>query len=337
MTRIASFLIVVFVVVGSAFTMAQENRAPKYEIDRSWPKLPFPNRWVLGQIGNVCLDSQNHVFAVNRGTTDDTDLDAGINAPPVLEFDPDGTLLRGWGDREALGRGLHHCYIDSEDHIWIIATSGTASKFTKDGKLLLKLQGVAGPHQIAIDGQNGDLYIADYGDEKEVKPRVAVLDRSGKFLRGFPLYRTPAESQLAQVPHCIGMSNDGIVYVCDRDGFRVQAFDRMGKFLMNIDVPWKPVTPAAGRKESGAYGSASSLTFSRDAAQRFLFTTNEDNSQVEILDRKSGQHLGSFGYGSGHFPGQFSHLHGVAVDSRNNIYTAEVGGGMRVQKWRMVP
>jgi hypothetical protein len=85
------------------------------------------------------------------------------------------------------------------------------------------------------------------------------------------------------------------------------------------------------------YGSASALAFSPDPAQRFLFTTNEDNSQIEMLDRVTGQHLGSFGYGAGTFPGQFQHVHGIAVDSRGNIYTAETGGGMRVQRWRSAP
>jgi hypothetical protein len=335
----AGCLIVVFTAtaISAALVTAQESRSPRYDLDRAWPKVPLRNRWVLGQIGNVCLDSRDHVFAVNRGVTDDTDLDGGINAPPVIEFDPEGNIVNGWGDRAFLGAGLHDCHIDKDDNIWIIANSGSVKKFTREGRFLLQLEGVPGSHSLASDPQNGDLYLADYGDEKNVKPRVAVMDRTGKFLRAFPLNRTTAESDLPQVPHCLGFSNDGFVYVCDRDGFRVQVFDRMGRFIKNINVPWKPYTPPAGRKESGGTGSASGLDFSRDAKQEFLFTTNEDNSQVEVLDRNSGRHLGSFGYGAGHFPGQFTHLHGIGVDSKGNIYTSETGGGMRVQRWRIAP
>jgi hypothetical protein len=56
-----------------------------------------------------------------------------------------------------------------------------------------------------------------------------------------------------------------------------------------------------------------------------------------VMDRVSGEHLGSFGYGAGSFPGQFQHVHGIAVDPRGNIYTAETGGGMRVQRWKLAP
>ncbi len=32
-----------------------ESDAPKYEVDRSWPQ-PFPDRWVIGGLGGVCVD-----------------------------------------------------------------------------------------------------------------------------------------------------------------------------------------------------------------------------------------------------------------------------------------
>src|SRR6202162_1598410 len=38
---------------------------PKFEVDPSWPK-PLPNRWVNGEVSGTCVDSQDHVFIVNR-------------------------------------------------------------------------------------------------------------------------------------------------------------------------------------------------------------------------------------------------------------------------------
>ena len=254
----------------------------------------------------------------------------------MIEFDPAGSIVTGWGDRKDLGNGLHDCHVDKDSNIWIVATSGIIKKFTHDGKFLLQAEGPAMPSGIAVDPQNGDLYIAD-GEAGGPTPGVVVLDKTGKMLRRFQLNRAANETQIAPALHCLGFSNDGFVYVCDRKAFRVQVFDRMGKFVKNINVPWKQYTPPAGRKTTGAFGSASALDFSRDATQRLLFTTNEDNSQIEILDRNTGQHLGSFGYGAGHFPGQFTHVHGVVVDSRGNIYTSEVNTGARVQKWKIVP
>lgn len=333
MRRTTHYLSVVLVVACAALVSAQS--APKYNLDTSWPKLPFKNRWVLGQIGGICLDSQDHVFAINRGTNDDTELDAGLNAPPVIEFDSEGNIVNGWGDRALLGNGLHDCHIDKDNNIWIVATSGKVHKFTHDGKLLQQVEGLTQPSGIAIDPQNGDLYFGD-GEGGGPNTRIQVMNKDGRAIRDFRLNRAAGETQ-PHVIHCIGFSNDGFVYACDRRAFRVQVFDRTGTFVQNIAVPWKAYTPAAGRKTTGAFGSASALEFSRDANQRYLFTTNEDNSQIDILDRKSGQHLGSFGYGAGHFPGQFTHVHGIVVDSKGNIYTAEVNAGMRVQKWRIVP
>jgi hypothetical protein len=311
-----------------------QNRAPRVSLDPSWPKMPLRDRWVLGQIGGVCVDAQDHVFIENRGVTDDTNLDAGINAPPIIELDPEGNIVNGWGDLKTLGGG-HGCAVDAEGNVWVVAGGGVR-KFTHDGKLLTQVMSPEGkasytPQGVAIDPQNGDAYIVT----DDAQHRILVVDRSGKSLRQFHANRAPNEAQLEQVLHCIGFSKDGLVYICDRRAYRVQVFDRMGTFQKNEPVPWKPYTSPEGRKGSGGFGSASALAFSPDASQQFIFTTNEDNSQIEIVDRKSGDHLGSFGYGAGTFPGQFQHVHGIAVDSKGNIYTAEVGAGTRVQKWKI--
>jgi hypothetical protein len=42
--------------------------------------------------------------------------------------------------------------------------------------------------------------------------------------------------------------------------------------------------------------------------------------------------LGAFG-SEGRAPGQFRWVHNVAVDSRGDVFTTEVGGGMRVQRF----
>ncbi len=332
MERLSSLLIALLLVVCWPMSATAQSQAPAVSFDASWPKMPLQNRWVLGQIGGVCVDRDGIVVVMNRGQSDNTALDAGINGPPIIMFDLQGNIVDAWGDMEFLGGGLHGCAFDDQNNVWL-AAGGGVKQFTHDGRFLLQVQGPNNeeyrPEGVAIDPQNGDVYINDSEGE-----RVLVVDRTGEFLRQFKLSRAPDEADIPQVLHCIGFSNDGLVYVCDRRAFRVQVFDRMGNFKQNIPVPWKPYTSPEDR-ESGIYGSASALAFSPDPAQTFLFTTNEDNSQIEVLDRLSGRHLGSFGYGSGTFPGQFQHVHGIAVDSRGNIYTAETGPGQRVQRWVM--
>jgi len=56
------------------------------------------------------------------------------------------------------------------------------------------------------------------------------------------------------------------------------------------------------------------------------------NGRIRIFDRQTLEEVGSFGR-IGHYAGQFVFLHNVAVDSEGNVYTAEVGGGRRVQKF----
>ena len=87
----------------------------------------------------------------------------------------------------------------------------------------------------------------------------------------------------------------------------------------------------AGRA-SGARGTAVVLGFSPDAAQRHIYVVNQNSVMVDVLDRDTGKKLASFGAGPGRYPGQFELPHGIAVDSRGNVYVAEQEG-RRVQQF----
>src|SRR3974390_3537410 len=50
--------------VGASPSWAQTGAA-HYEVDPAWPK-PLPDRWVLGGLGGVCVDKQDHVVILNR-------------------------------------------------------------------------------------------------------------------------------------------------------------------------------------------------------------------------------------------------------------------------------
>jgi DNA-binding beta-propeller fold protein YncE len=85
-------------------------------------------------------------------------------------------------------------------------------------------------------------------------------------------------------------------------------------------------------KQSG--GAAVALDFSPDQTQRLMFVINQNNSQIEVIERATGKRLGSFGR-PGSFPGQFNQVHGIAVDSKGNVYLDE-NRGRRVHKFRAV-
>lgn len=356
-----------------------QSAAPKYEVDPFWAKIP--DNWVVGPLGGACVDARDHVYILHRqeGLTEamltGRDKKTRIKAPPVIEFDAQGNVVNSWGDAKALGNYLHDCQVDKDLNIWIApARSGFVQKYSHDGKLLMQIgkSGVFdssdgtdkgkplnsntaqffGPSAVDIDPQNGDVYVADgHGPGNS---RIAVLDKNGKFLRQWRLHHTEAEKDIGGLPHCMRLSADGQVYVCDRLANRLQAFDKMGNFKRNIELPWKKYTadnedlrkycltiwrtfpPCTLVQKIGNGTAAVSVDFSRDPNQRFIYTVNQNQRDVEILDRATGKVVSTISHGTGlFFQGQLFDAIRAAVDSKGNVYVAE-DEGRRLQKFRIV-
>src|ERR1700682_5239599 len=117
-----------------------QGKVPRYEVDPAWPK-PLPNLWVTGGVGGVCVDAHDHVLILNRRDLTDNELDAGHQAPPVIEFDSAGNVVNSWGDPDVLGLGsFHSCMVDHENNVWLTyAGDGIVQKYSHDGKLLLQI------------------------------------------------------------------------------------------------------------------------------------------------------------------------------------------------------
>src|SRR5262245_11003052 len=87
-------------------TLSHAGDIPTLAVEASWPK-PLPKHWILGQVGGITVDWQGHIWVIHRprSLTDDEKGAAltpprskcCVSAPPVLEFDVDGNLLRSWG------------------------------------------------------------------------------------------------------------------------------------------------------------------------------------------------------------------------------------------------
>jgi len=360
-----------------------QSDVPKYAVDPFWQKLP--DNWVVGPLGGVCVDARDHVFVLHRQedltdamvTTRDR-FDGGrtrVKAPPVIEFDPDGNVVNSWGDTKILGNYLHDCQVDKDGNVWIAAArSGFVQKYSHDGKLLLQIgksgifdssDGTAkgrplnsntaqffGPSAVDIDPQNGDVYVADgHGGGNT---RIAVLDKNGTFLRQWRLHHTDAEKNIEELPHCMRLSGDGLVYVCDRIANRLQAFDKMGNFKRNIDIPWANYTPENEdlRKychtlwrtfppctlvqKIGRGTSAVSVEFSRDPNQRYIYVVNQNHREVDILDHATGEVVSTIGRGNGlFFDGQIFDAIRAVADSKGNVYVAE-DEGRRLQRFKVV-
>ncbi len=133
----------------------------------------------------------------------------------------------------------------------------------------------------------------------------------------------------AEVVHSVDISKQGLVYAGDRQGDRVQVFDKLGNFKRNLWI--RTGTPALPDKRGTAWWTA----FSPDSAQKYLYVMNGRNEQVHVLDHASGDILSSFGR-PGHQLGDFTHGHSLAVDSRGNLYVAETNWGRRVHRFRIL-
>ena len=347
-------LLLVITLAFITVVSSEAQQLPKFEVDPWWPQLPLGDNWLTGGLGGMCLDSRDHIFILNRQNVVADDLDGAKLAPPVIELDPKGNVVRGWGDPDRLGSRLHDCHVDAEQNVWIVAAgTGVVQKYSHDGTELLMLIGERGkydssdgtrqgrplnsdraqfflPGSIDVDTINGDIYVAD-GELPEGNYRIAVLDRNGQFLRQWMLHRAEDEGDITPLPHCLRLSNDGLVYVCDRQADRIQVFDKMGNFIRNIDVGFEAATSTQGRS-SGNRGSAVVLAFSPDPEQRFLYVVNQNSVMIDVLDRQTGVLLTSFGSGPGRYRGQFTLPHGIAVDSAGNVYIAEQEG-RRIQKF----
>ena len=101
-----------------------------------------PKPWSTGEVAGTCIDSNDHVFIVTRGNLVNSPetLDS-VPAPPVIEFDPAGNVVNAWGDRNVLPNGIHGCFVDYQDNIWIAGNGdGIVQKYPHDGSHLPLLQ-----------------------------------------------------------------------------------------------------------------------------------------------------------------------------------------------------
>ena len=359
-TRVAAVSLLVCLLataaaVATVTAAAAAQDAPRYELDRDWPQLPLGDQWITGGLGGMCVDSRDHVWVLNRQNIVAADLDGARPAPLVIEFDPAGKVVGSWGDPERIGDRLHDCHVDRDGHVWIVAAgTGVLQQYSAAGELLQQI-GEAGkydssdgtregrplnsdraqfffPASVDIDPETGEIYVAD-GELTGGNFRIAVLDRDGTFLRQWPLHRAPGET-ITPLPHCLRVSNDGLVYVCDRQADRIQVFDSRGVFQRNIDLPFTPVTPRTADR-SGTRGTAVVLDFSPDPEQRWIFVLNQNRVRGDVVDRQRGEVVTSFGGGPGRYPGQFTLPHGIGVDSNGNVYVAEQEG-RRIQRFTPV-
>ena len=280
----------------------------RYEVVDHWAKLP-PGMEFNADVAAVGVDAQDRVYAFNRG------------AHPMCVFDRDGNFLRSWG----LFRRAHGVHMAPDDTLWLTDDGDhTVRHCTLDGKVLLTL-GIPGTPSAFMGGEpfhrcthtalspQGDLYVSDgYGNA-----RVHKYAPNGMLVRSWGEPGT--DPGQFNIPHNICCDAEGWVYVADRENHRIQVFDPQGRY----ETQWNNM-----HRPSGLY-------LERGASARFYvgevgggMAVNQDipniGPRVSIYSAK-GELLARLGNRpAGLEPGQFISPHGLAVDSRGDIYVGEV-------------
>ena len=242
--------------------------------------------------------------------------------------------------------GMHSVFMDHKDNVWLTATGpgdGQMLKFTRDGTFLLQVghTGLKGPESNSTVNLGQASGIKEYVPTNEVflsdgyvNRRIVVFDgETGAYKRHWGAYgKRPDDSipfkydpnkpfEQFSVLHGIGVSNDGLVYACDRNGSRVHVFKTDGTFVME-----KQVEPQTFN------GSVFGIAFSPDAEQKWAYIPDGRNEKIWILERKTMDIVGSFGC-TGHAGGCFTTPHSIDVDGKGNIYIGETWEGKRVQRF----
>jgi peptidylamidoglycolate lyase len=306
----------------------------QYEVDPAWPQKPEAIVWTGGMPG-VDVDSHDNVWIINR------------TLPLVQEFDSAGKLLKAWGKKgEAVASiaggpvdltfsmanpNIHQLKVDYEGNVWIATWRlGVVYKCSPEGKVLLVLgkyneRGVdeahfGDPNDMVIT-RTGEVFVAD----GEVSFRIVHFDPKGKFIKAWGKQgKRPGEFDC---PHAIVMDSKGLLYVADRGNTRVQVFDQDGNFLdqwPDIVVPFDLWVDGEDNIWACGYGPL------RTKPPAHLPRT--DDNIIVKFDRQ-GKVLLNWTFTVGNKPGQFGENHGMALDSKGNIYVSEVGPNTRVQKF----
>lgn len=342
---------------------ADPRQIPEFEVDPSWPTIP--NGWVLGQVASTASDEQDHIWVLQRSRSVRPGRSTG---PPVMEFDAEGRYLRGWGgpgEGYDWPRSEHGIFVDHAGYVWIGGQTNDDQilKFTKDGTFVMQI-GEGGHEKTNRDTENlwqpadvfvypptNELFVADgYGNK-----RIIVFDAdTGEYKRMWGAFgNLPLDGPVPEPPsganrtlatefdpddpgppqfntvHGVKVSNDGLVYVADRGGKRVQVFTTEGRYLAQA---WIDRWCLAAGQGCGNGQTAASVAFSADAEQRFLYVASRSPARIWVLDRRTLEPLDSFGR-PGIAPGEFAVLHHMTTDSKGNLYTSEVQDGRRVQKF----
>ena len=288
-----------------------------FDVEEDWAKIP--DEIVLGDCAAVGVDSKDNVYAFNRGDH------------PIAVFDKAGNLLRTWG--EGVFTRPHGVHMAPDDTIWLTDDGDhSVRRCTLDGRVLLTI-GIPGKpspfmsgepfHRCthtALSPQCDHLYISDgYGNA-----RIHKFTVNGKLLNSWGEPGT--DPGQFNIPHNICCDPEGWLYVADRENHRVQVFDANGKWQTQWNYLHRPNGMCLGHGPSS--GQLGPLCYIGEGGPSGEINRDWPNIGPRVsIHTLKGKRLAQLGKPHGGIlPGQFTSPHGIAVDSKGNIYVGELSG-----------
>lgn len=285
-----------------------------YEARTDWHQLP--NGMTLHETAGVAVDAADNVYVITRNT-----------ANPVIVFDRDGVFLRAFG-QGTFSERTHAITIGPDGMVYCTDDgTHTITKFTPEGELLMTI-GTPGkpaprwsgepfcrPTQSAVSRHTGHIYISD----GYANARVHKFAADGTHVRSWG--EPGIDAGQFMVPHNIAIDAEDRLYVADREAHRVQVFDADGNFLAMWNNVHRPCGLTVGPDGNIYIGELNGVGLVQDCpgyGHRISIYQPDGTLLARYGDPEEGEE-----------PGRFIAPHGIAVDSRGDIYVGEVSFTIR--------
>lgn len=281
--------------------------APAYRPDPDWARASgaLPE----GDVCDVGVDRDDNVYLFARDPL------------PVRVFSREGAFLHAWGEGAFVRP--HGLAMGRDDSLFLTDEgSNRVGKYDREGRKLLDISAPQGGAPFmsgrpfnrcthSTEAPSGDIYVSDgYGNA-----RIHRFTAEGDPVQSWGESGSgPGQFNL---PHNICSDRAGRIYVADRENHRIQIFDGNGNYLRqwnNLHRPCAIALDSRDRCYVGELGPA--LRLNRDFPNL--------GCRVKLLDGDGGAVASVGGDRPGAEPDRFVAPHGIAVDSRGDIYVAEV-------------
>lgn len=169
------------------------------------------------------------------------------------------------------------------------------------------------PHDVAFDSK-GNVYISD----RELN-NIQKFDSNGTFIMKWGS-EGEDEGQFDQPYSLVINPPSDEIYVIDRGNDRIQEFDTEGNFIQQ----WNKTGVPGGGDEEGVFRLPEDMAI--DARSGHIYLADTRNQRVIKFD-KDFNYILEWGTPEGEEStkeGEFTHPHGIDVDSKGNVYVNEL-------------